>query len=506
MELTATLLATIVGVAGLIRFFTGKATMHLFLGVGFLGAALFDAEHLVVTYSFSTPSLAALAGQLWSWNASRTFLSVMMVACSWALWRERRLGQADREPVDTTYVWLVLLTLFAFLILSFVPVIRVYRPDALFGRPDELIAGVLFLIALMGFLALANWRTCEIEHWLVLSLLISFVGQVLVMSRSTALFDSMFNVAHAVKIVSYICVLVGLYADYYMLTTGIQRRNMELTIATESLRREAAERKATQQEASTAHRALEACAVELEKSRVAAMNVMQDLEAANRELVRQSRQIGRINVELGRSNEDLKQFAYVASHDLQEPLRKVTAFCQLLSDEYGERLDDNARTYIQYAVDGALRMKTLVQDLLVYSRVEMQGKPLEPTDADEACAEAVENLALAIDEAAAEITRDPLPVVQADHTQLVCLFQNLLGNSIKYRGPHLAQIHVSAEDAGEQWLFRVRDNGIGIEPQYHERIFVIFQRLHGRDEYFGNRNWPGRLQANCRTGRGTHLG
>jgi PAS domain S-box-containing protein len=212
---------------------------------------------------------------------------------------------------------------------------------------------------------------------------------------------------------------------------------------------------------------------------------MQQLSSANDELARRSEQIEQFNLYLSRSNEDLKQFAYVASHDLQEPLRKVTAFCQLLRDDYGDSLDDNARTYIQYAVDGALRMKTLVQDLLEFSRVETQGKPLEPTDADDACKEAIENLALAIDEVGAEVACDPLPPVQADRAQLVRLFQNLIGNAIKYRSQELPRIDVTVEDNDGQWLFRIRDNGIGIEPQYHERIFVIFQRLHGREEYSG---------------------
>jgi PAS domain S-box-containing protein len=214
-------------------------------------------------------------------------------------------------------------------------------------------------------------------------------------------------------------------------------------------------------------------------------NAMQQLSAANEELARRSQQIERFNVDLRRSNEELKQFAYVASHDLQEPLRKVTAFCQMLRDDYADQLDDNARTYIQYAVDGALRMKTLVQDLLTYSRVETQGKALEPTDAHDACAEAIDNLTVAIEEAAAEIVCDPLPVVSADRAQLVRLFQNLIGNAIKYRGDKPPRVHVSATESDDRWEFRVTDNGIGIDPQYHERIFVIFQRLHGRDEYTG---------------------
>ena len=211
----------------------------------------------------------------------------------------------------------------------------------------------------------------------------------------------------------------------------------------------------------------------------------QQLATVHEQLARHTRQIERFNFDLKRSNEDLKQFAYVASHDLQEPLRKVAAFCQLLHDEYGDRLDNDARNYINHAVDGALRMRALIQDLLTYSRIEIQGKPLEPTDADDACAEAIRNLTVTIEEAAAEVTRDRLPVVNADRDQLARLFQNLIGNAIKYRGDQPPRIHVWAADADGQWEFRVRDNGIGIDPQYFERVFVIFQRLHAREEYAG---------------------
>jgi light-regulated signal transduction histidine kinase (bacteriophytochrome) len=212
---------------------------------------------------------------------------------------------------------------------------------------------------------------------------------------------------------------------------------------------------------------------------------LDQLGNAHLELTKRARQIERFNVDLRRSNDELKQFAYVASHDLQEPLRKVTAFCQMLASEYSDRLDDDARTYIRYAVDGATRMKSLVQDLLTYSRVETQGKPLEPTNANDTCAAAMDNLAAAIEESAARVTIDSLPVVQADRSQLVRLFQNLIGNAIKYRGAETPRIHVSALEADSEWVFRVRDNGIGIAPQYHARIFVIFQRLHARDEYSG---------------------
>ncbi|MGB9006431.1 MAG: ATP-binding protein, partial [Candidatus Aminicenantales bacterium] len=189
--------------------------------------------------------------------------------------------------------------------------------------------------------------------------------------------------------------------------------------------------------------------------------------------------------DLERSNKELEQFASVASHDLQEPLRMVASYTQLLAQRYENRLDDKAKKYIDYAVDGAVRMQRLINDLLTYSRIGTRGNPLEPTDAHSALGEAIKNLAATIEENRAIITNDELPTVRADASQLVQVFQNLIANAIKFRGKDIPRVHVSAQDHGREWVFSVRDNGIGIDPQYADRIFQIFQRLHTRQEYPG---------------------
>jgi light-regulated signal transduction histidine kinase (bacteriophytochrome) len=190
--------------------------------------------------------------------------------------------------------------------------------------------------------------------------------------------------------------------------------------------------------------------------------------------------------ELKRSNEELQQFAYVASHDLQEPLRMVASYTQLLSQRYKGRLDADADEFIAYALDGSKRMQRLIQDLLLYSRAGSKPKAFHEISTQVALSEALGNLRATIEESGAEVTHDWLPPITTDESQLVLVFQNLVGNAIKYRGAESPRVHISAsKNGGKEWIFSVRDNGLGIDPQYFQRIFIIFQRLHGREEFEG---------------------
>jgi light-regulated signal transduction histidine kinase (bacteriophytochrome) len=196
-------------------------------------------------------------------------------------------------------------------------------------------------------------------------------------------------------------------------------------------------------------------------------------------------ELGRQAEDLARSNAELQQFAYVASHDLQEPLRMISSYTQLIVKRYGGKLDDDAKEFMDFIVDGAARMKRLIEDLLAYSRVGTRGHEFEATSCEDSLRKALINLRGSIEGSGAIVTYGPLPVLEADGSQLVQLFQNLIGNAIKFKADDIPRIHVSAEDAGEAWEIRVKDNGIGIDPQYFERIFVLFQRLHGKAEYPG---------------------
>jgi PAS domain S-box-containing protein len=222
----------------------------------------------------------------------------------------------------------------------------------------------------------------------------------------------------------------------------------------------------------------------------------------------------RAEEELRRSNEELERFAYVASHDLQEPLRTVASYVQLLARRYGDRLDTDATEFIGYAVDGVHRMQRLIEDLLAYSRVGTRAAEPTRTDAGAALGAALDGLHALIAETEARVTYERLPVVLADRGQVEQLFANLIGNALKFRNTAPPAVAISAERSGAWWVFRLRDNGIGIDPQYVDRIFVLFQRLHGRDEHPGTgiglaickkivERHGGRIWVESAPGRGT---
>ena len=252
---------------------------------------------------------------------------------------------------------------------------------------------------------------------------------------------------------------------------------------------------------------MEAERSKLDETQRALMNMLEDIEA---ERVRAEQ----AKVLLARSNSELEQFAYVASHDLQEPLRMISSYVQLLSRRYSGKLDKDADEFIAFAVDGTLRMQQLINDLLAYSRVGTRGRPPAATNFEDVLSKAMANLKMAIVESGAVVTHDQLPTTLADELQMVQLFQNLIGNAIKFRGQENPQIHISARPEGNEWIFSVKDNGIGIDPQFHERIFVLFQRLHGREEYPGTgigltvskkivERHGGRIWLESEPGRGT---
>jgi signal transduction histidine kinase len=218
---------------------------------------------------------------------------------------------------------------------------------------------------------------------------------------------------------------------------------------------------------------------------VALRNALKDKNARD-ERKRAQQSLAEKVEELARSNADLEQFAYVASHDLQEPLRMVSAYTQLLAERYRGKLDDQADKYISYAVDGATRMQSLIQDLLAFSRVGRQENAVANTDCNGLVEGAMQNLRAAIQESGATVTHGPLPVLMVNGSQMQQVFQNLIGNAVKFHGSQTPVIQISATKQGTEWLFSVTDNGLGISAEHAENVFIIFNRLHTRTEYPGN--------------------
>lgn len=218
---------------------------------------------------------------------------------------------------------------------------------------------------------------------------------------------------------------------------------------------------------------------------VSAIVDISERAAMQSRLAAKSQELACANSALRRSNNELETFAFVASHDLQEPLRKIASYCQLLKEEKLEQLDEQAVSYLDVAIRGAERLRVLVKDLLSFSRIATRGEPLAPTDADACLAAALDNLSCQIEDNEAVVSIEPLPTVMGDPSQLTLLLQNLIGNALKYRGADPPEVSVTAQVDGGECVVSVRDNGIGISPEYAEKVFEIFQRLHSRREYSG---------------------
>ena len=224
---------------------------------------------------------------------------------------------------------------------------------------------------------------------------------------------------------------------------------------------------------------------DLKEAQIASLNIMQDAVEARKESEELNEQLSTAMQNLTRSNQELEQFAYVASHDLQEPLRMVSSYTQLLERRYKDKLDQDAKDFIHYAVDGASRMQVLINDLLQYSRISTRGKEFEKTDMNVILGETIVNLKGTIVDSLAVVTNDELPILTVDTSQISRLLQNLISNAIKYRSDEIPHIHIASFDETEYFKFCVSDNGIGIAPEYFNRIFEIFERLHAKDKYGG---------------------
>ena len=445
METVAFMLALLVGALSMVRFYTKKNNTFLFIGTGFVGTGLLDGYHAIVTSTFFASNFPSAPSSLipWSWIASRLFLSILLWL-SWLAWRrEDRLGEAGKIGEKDVYLITGLLTVGSFLFFAFVPLPRAYYPEIVFHRPEEFVPALFFLVALVGYLRKAQWQSDDFEHWLVLSLIVGFLGQVMFMSFSGKLFDMEFDAAHTLKKVSYICVLTGLLINIYHLFKKSEARQVQLEA-------EIAEKRQTEEK-------------------------------------------------LGRSNAELEQFAFIATHDLQEPLRKMQSFGDLLASTSSEALNEQAQGYLQRMRDAAGRMRTLINDLLSFSRLSSQVQAYAPVDLRRLTREVLSDLEAQIAESGGRVEVEDLPTIDADPTQMRQLQQNLISNALKFHKPDeppLVRVrgrivngyraNLSDKSTPEDTCeITVEDNGIGFDEKYLDRIFTVFQRLHGRDTYDG---------------------
>ena len=441
-ESVSTIIAFCIGVLALTRYYASKHTTILLLGVGFIGSGLLDGFHSLASSNalyelFPSPPQALIP---WSWNASRTFLALLLFFSLIARSYEKKHGETKPISDDFVYTVAFILLVSCLAILALLPLGRAYFPEYILGRPQELIAGALFGITLIWYYRSKEWKNGQLEFWIVASLIFGVASQCLFMSRSFTLYDDMYGAAHILKILSYLCVFAGLQVDMYTTWRSEIHLSEALHIYTGELENRVKER---------------------------TTDLSQAIEA------------------LEASNHELKQFAYIASHDLQTPLRSVAGYIKLLNGSALENLDQDERLWISKISDCIERMSKLIRDQLNYSKIDSSTVSFKDVNFQIVCNDAIESLAPAIEDKQAEINCTGMPLIHGDYSQLLQLMENLIGNAVKYCDAEIPRVSISAEHYDDDWLISVKDNGIGIDPKQHQKVFEIFQRLHTQKKYPG---------------------
>ncbi len=486
LEWTAFCAALFTTALAFLHFSVTRNMVTPVIGLALLASGCMDAFHTLAANRLITASAPNHEFIPFTWALSRTFnVLVLLGTASFLLWtgaRSKRFG-------GTRTVWAIAGTL----ALSSYIAIRICAtradlpvtlyPDGIFTRPWDALALALYLAGGVGVFPILYRRfPGPFAFALWISVIPNVATQLHMTFGSSHLFDHHFNIAHFLKIFCYAIPFVGLMADYALVYRGDQARQRELEALNRDLGAQVKQRRLAEEELRVMNDKLEHENTERRNAEEALRKVHDELEQRVEE---RTRELSDRTTELARSNEELQQFAYVASHDLQEPLRMVGSFTQLLAKKYKGRLDAQADEYIHFAVDGAKRMKDLIQDLLSLSRLDTRQGPLQQVDCNEVLEAIREDLQLVLKESGARIHYDSLPEIHADYSQLRQLFQNLITNAIKFKSDEPSEITISACRNGAEWRFSVADNGIGIDPQFFKRIFVLFQRLHGKERYPG---------------------
>ncbi len=423
---------------------TGDVTTPI-IGTVLFCAGCMDGFHTLIAYNFMNGIEKNVNLIPLTWAISQLFYGLLLLlTISLFLAKDKRENKWEQEK---GFSFALIISSFFFLIayvIIHLIITSPHLPETMFpysvvSRPWDIGPLLIFLfIGLYTIPIFYNRHPSLFSHALLVSIIPLIMSQLHMIFGSTTLFDNHFNIAHFLKVISYSIPFCGLVMDYHRTYREIEDLNQQL------------------------------------------VNEIANRKEAEKKLEWQTS-------ELRRSNEELQQFAYIASHDLQEPLRMVASYTQLLKKRYKDKLDPDANEFIDYAFKGALRMQDLINDLLSYSRVNTKSKKFEKTNLDNSFKKALENIKIALVESNAEITCDALPTLMADEWQLNQLFQNLISNAVKYKGLNTPKIHVSSSFLEDEnmWRIDVSDNGIGIDPKYKEKIFLIFQRLHTKEEYPG---------------------
>ena len=487
MEVMATFLALFVGIIALVRFYSKKSNTYLFIGTGFLGTALLDGYHAIATFTpFSSafPSLPPSLGP-WSWIASRMFLSILLFLSWWAYRREERKGETGTIGEAMVYSVVGVLTLASFLFFALVPLPRAYYPELVVGRPEDVIPGLFFLLALVGYVRAGQWKRDPFAHYLVLSIMTGLAAQVAYMTFSYQLFDAFFNMAHLVKHASYVFVLIGLLISMYHLFRQADESVQEIRATNEALQSEIAARDQAERALQEAHDELEV-RVEERTAALSKANTLLKQEVAERKKAEAALEAAKEAAEA--ANRAKSGFLANMSHELRTPLNGILGYAQILQRD--DALTDTHHASIAVIKRSGEHLLTLINDILDLSKIEA-GK-LEVQPAEFHLIECLRSLTdivriRAEQKGLAFIYKmlSPLPdIVLGDERRLRQVLLNLLGNAVKFTEEGDVSLKVGYREATSEgaWLcFQVEDTGIGIAPEKLEEIFQPFQQVRTKD-------------------------